>query len=213
VSFVWEPAPRPVVERIRRVPTKVLLTVLNNENSVIFEGLVSPGGPGLIDEPGAAPARASFEAIPGRLRVRMSILDAAQQPMDSDVRSITVRDMRSGVLFGTPEILRARNAREFRLLDTPLSVPSTTREFSRIERLRIRFQVYGVDETAPPDVTARLFSRMGAMRDLSAAALPSGQYEIDLPLAGLANGDYVVELSAHSGGREVKDAIDFRVTG
>ena len=36
--------------------------------------------------------------------------------------------------------------------------------------------------------------------------------ELDVPLAGLAVGDYVIEVSASSAGGEAKDVIDFRVT-
>jgi hypothetical protein len=40
----------------------------------------------------------------------------------------------------------------------------------------------------------------------------SGHYEIDLSLAGLATGEYVVELSASSPAGDAKDVVDFRVT-
>jgi len=39
-----------------------------------------------------------------------------------------------------------------------------------------------------------------------------GVRELDVPLAGLAAGDYVIEVSASSAGGEAKDVIDFRVT-
>jgi VWFA-related protein len=211
VTFVWEPAGHITGDRVRHVPTRVTLTALATDDSVLFEGPVNPTGPALIDEPAGVSARAVFETPPGRLRVRMSILDSAQQAIDSDIRSISVRDMRSGLLIGTPEVLRARNAREFRALDTGLAVPVSSREFSRSERLRIRFYVYGPDDS-PVSVSARLLSRMGPMRDLPTTVSSAGMHEIDLSLAGLATGEYFVELSAKGQNGETKDAIDFRVT-
>jgi hypothetical protein len=37
-------------------------------------------------------------------------------------------------------------------------------------------------------------------------------YQIDLPLAGLAAGEYAVEILAASGGATVKETVTFRVT-
>ena len=135
---------------------------------------------------------------PGRLRLRMSIQDAASQQLDQDVRELSVRDLRGDVAIGTPQVLRARNAREFRTLDAEAAVPVASREFSRTERLLIRFQAYGPAGAAPPVVSARLLGRAGhAMRDLTVApASTPGDNTIDLPLAGLAAGEYSVEVTA-----------------
>jgi hypothetical protein len=210
VTFVWEPVARLTGERNRRTPARVVMTALASDNSVLYEGVVLPTAPGLVDEGGPVRARAVFEMMPGRLRLRMSIQDAAQQVLDSDVRSISVRDLATGVSIGTPEILRARNAREFRSLENDVAVPVAAREFSRAERLLIRFSTS--DPTGSPlTVTARLLSRMGPMRDLAVSSA-SGRSAIDLPLAGLATGEYVVELSAVGGSGEAKDVVAFRVT-
>jgi hypothetical protein len=154
-----------------------------------------------------------FDMPPGRLRLRMAIQDAASTLLDQDVRELSVRDLRGDVAIGTPEVLRARNAREFRTLDAQAAVPVASREFSRTERLLIRFQAYGPGG-APPTVTARLLGRTGhAMRELAVApASTPGDNAIDLPLAGLAAGEYVVEVTATSGSGGAKDRIGFRVT-
>ena len=178
---------------------------------MLFEGAVNATGPALIDDPATAPSRAIFDVTPGRLRLRMSIQDVGQQVLDSDVRSITIRDMRSGVLIGTPEVLRARNAREFRALDTRQSVPVASREFSRAERLLVRFFTYPAEDS-PLSVSARLLSRMGPMRDLPITTGDGGINEIDLSLAGLAVGEYVVEVSASGTSGSAKDVVDFHVT-
>jgi hypothetical protein len=121
-------------------------------------------------------------------------------------------------LFGTGrylglEIVRARNDREFRALDAQASVPVVAREFSRMERLLIRVPVYGGD--ASVSLSAKLLSGRGsAMRDLAvnAGPAPGRLNEIDLPLAGLAAGEYLIDLTATSAGREVRDRLAIRVT-
>jgi hypothetical protein len=215
VTFVWEPMSRVPGDRTRLIPSRLLFTALGIDGRPVFEGTVLPAGPAVLEAAaGLTPARAVFEVPPGRLRLRMSIEDAALQVIDSDVREIVVRDLRAPVVIGTPEVLRARNAREFRTLNAnPQAVPVASREFSRMERLMIRVPAYAPDGS--PTVSARLMSRMGqAMRPLAVSppATPGGQNEIDLPLAGLAAGEYLIELTATSPAGEAKDLVGFRVT-
>ena len=212
VTIVWEPAARVPGDRTRRSPSRVQLTALAADGKVLFEGPLRPTGPLAIDEQGAMPSRAVFDAAPGRVRLRMAIQDITAQLLDSDVRDLTVPDFRRPVAIGTPEILRARNALEFRRLDDDAAVPVASREFSRAERLLIRFPAYGPPNAAP-SLSAKLLNRMGqTMRDLTVASTPGGANEIDLPLAGLANGEYLIELVAKSPAGEVKDRVNFRVT-
>src|SRR4029079_11729485 len=92
------------------------LPALGAADPVLFEGPVLPTGPGIIDGQGAEPVRAIFSVEPGSLQLRMKIQDASRQQVGSDVRQISVRDLRGKVAIGTPEFLRARNAREFRAI-------------------------------------------------------------------------------------------------
>jgi VWFA-related protein len=213
VTFVWEPAARVPGERARRSVARLQLTARSADGTVLFDGPVAPTGPAAIDDPAATPSRAVFDMPPGRLRLRMAIQDAASQLLDQDVRELSIRDLRGDVAIGTPEVLRARNAREFRTLDAQAAVPVASREFSRTERLLIRFQAYGPGG-APPTITARLLGRMGhAMRELAVApASTPGESAIDLPLAGLAAGEYMIEVTATSGTGDARDRIGFRVT-
>jgi VWFA-related protein len=214
VTFVWEAAAHVPGERVRHSASRLVLTALAGDGSVLFEGPVAPTGPAALDEPGTTPARAVFDVAPGRVRLRMAIQDAASQAIDRDVREISIRDLRNAPALGTPEILRARNAREFRSLDGDAAVPVAAREFSRTERLLIRFRAYG-PLGAQPVVSAKLLGRMGhVVRDLSVApaAAANGVFAIDLPLAGFAAGDYTIELTASSAGGDVKDRVTFRVT-
>ena len=214
MTVVWEPATRVPGDRGRRNASRIVLTVLAKDGTTLFEGPLMPTGPAAMEEQGVTPSRAVFDAAPGSLRLRMSVQDATAQVLDSDVRDLSVPDFRRDVAIGTPAILRARNAREFRQLDDAAAVPVASRVFSRTERLLIRFPAYGPAD-AMPTLSAKLLSRSGqSMRMLTVApaATPGGANEIDLPLAGLAAGEYLIELTATSSGGEAKDRVGFRVT-
>jgi VWFA-related protein len=214
VTIVWEPAARVPGDRSRRIAARVMLTALAPDGTALFEGPLMPTGAGMVEETGSPATRAVFDAPPGRLQLRMSIQDAASDILDSDVRDLVVADFRRDVAIGTPLVLRARNARELRLLDGESGIPVASRDFSRAEHLLIRFPVYGPIGDAP-SLSARLLSRLGStMRELTVApaAVPGGSHQINLPLAGLAAGEYVVEVTVTSPAGEVKDRIGFRVT-
>lgn len=211
VSFVWEPAARVPGDRRRaEVPARITLKASSPDGTPVFEGVV---GPTSASDPGGGLSQAVFETLPGRLRVQMSIEDTAARVLDIDIRDVVVGPLNGRLVLGTAEVLRARSARAFRELEADATaVPVAAREFSRAERLLIRVPVYAAD---PPGVLiARLLSKPGAtMRELAVtpAAGPDRQ-QIDLPLAGLAAADYLVELTLTSAAGEAKGAVAFRVT-
>lgn len=213
VTFVWEPSIAVPGDRARPIAARLELTVFGAGDAVVFEGPVLPTGPGRVEAAGSEPLRAAFDAAPGPLRLRMKIQDASRQEVDSDVREIAVRDLRGAVVIGTPEFLRARNAREFRTLDSaPEAVPVSSRQFSRTERLLVRFPAYA-PEGQQPSVSARLLNRLGQpMRTLEVRSAADGGHEIDIMLAGLATGDYQLELSATSPAGHTTEVVGFRVT-
>ena len=88
-----------------------------------------------------------------------------------------------------------------------------SRDFSRAEHLLIRFPAYAPG--SPPSLSARLLNRLGSpMRQLTIvpATTPEGENQLDLSLAGLASGDYMIEVKASSPAGEARDRIGFRVT-
>jgi VWFA-related protein len=212
VTFVWEPVGRLLGERNRRAVSRLVLKVLGGDGSTVFEGPVLPAT-SLLGGPADDSARAVFDVTPGRLRLRMSIEDAAAQAVDSDVRDLLVRDLRTPVALGTPEVLRARTARDVRLIDENAdAVPVASREFSRTEQLVVRFPVYA-PPGAEPALTVRLLNRAGRpMRELAVRDAPDGRRQIDLPLAGLAASDYSIEITVTSSAGQARDTVAFRVT-
>jgi VWFA-related protein len=212
VTFVWEPAARVPGDRVRRAVARLNFQARSADGTVLFDGPVAPTGPVAVDEPGATAARVVFDVLPGRLRLQMSIQDAASTVLDQDVREVSIRDLKGDVAVGTPEVLRARTAREFRAIDTAAAVPVSSREFSRTEHLLIRFRAYG-SAGAPPDVSAALLDRAGrVIRALTVTPTPAGDQTIDLPLAGFAPGDYAIQVRAASGAHDASERTAFRVT-
>jgi hypothetical protein len=215
VLFVWEPAARVPGDRAKQVyASRVVLKVLAADGGPLFEGSVLPTGPLRPDPLDEEQARAIFEAPPGPLRLRMSIEDQASQVLDSDVREISVRDMSAPVVLGTPQVLRARTARDFRALENDSdAVPVAAREFSRTERLLIRFPAYSPEDSSLV-VSARLLNRTGqAIRELMAKTKDESPriYQVDLPLASMAGGEYLIEFAAKSAAGQVKDLLEFRI--
>src|SRR4029453_12206364 len=114
--------------------------------------------------------------------------------------------------IGTAEVYRARSARELRAIATdPAAAPVATRQFSRADTLLIRVPLSVSGD--PPTVSARLVSRFGsALRDLPASRGADNVYEVDLPLASLAAGEYAVEVTVAANGRTARETVSIRVT-
>jgi VWFA-related protein len=213
VTFVWEPSARVLGTRgTQPRAARIVLNAVAADGTPVFEGAVWPTGPLRDDD--ATRRAAVFETPPGLLQLRMSIEDETAQRIDSDVRQITVRDLTRPVALGTPEVFRARTARDVRALASGANAaPVASRSFSRAERLIIRVPAYGPSD-APLSLSGHLLSRLGqAMRALATEwDAATSLARIDLPLAGLATGDYQVEITAKSGVHEARELLEFRVT-
>ena len=222
VTFVWEPLPKALGDRAdaREQPARVSLMA---DGAPYFRGRV-PDVALASTAPAAAasssslrvPSRVTFEAKPGKVQLRVSVEGAGSQVLDTELREITVPDLTSALAtLGTPAVLRARTAREFQQLRTDVdAVPLATREFSRIEHLLIRLPTYGPGGTTPA-LQVHLLNRAGSsMHELHAEPAPAaGELQIDLPLAALPPGEYVVEIKAGDQDGDAKELVAFRVTG
>lgn len=212
VTFVWEPAPKVAGDRTARSesPTRVMITAVGPDGAPYFRGRVPETAPA-AGATATAPSRVTFEAAPGKLQLRLSVEGSASQVLDSEAREIAVPDLTaSDTILGTPQVLRARTVRDYQALKSdPDAVPIPVREFSRTDRLLIRVPAYGPGATTPM-LSAHLLNRAGQpMSDLQVAPSPlADMQQIDLPLAGLAVGEYLLEIKA--GDR--KELVGFRVT-
>jgi VWFA-related protein len=221
VTFVWEPLPP--VPGVERTPPSGVVVQASGPQRAYFNGLVrNDGGPASAGSDGAAaaqprpPACVTFDADPGALQLRLAVQGERGETLDTEVRELKVPDLTGAqVGLSTPAVFRSANAREFQALSAnPAPVPTASREFRRTERLLVRFDAYGPG-TEVPAVTGRVLNRAGnAMVDLPVRAplSPGSFHQIDLPLAGFAAGEYLIEVKAKGAEGEVTELVPLKIT-
>ena len=228
VTLVWEPLPTQGSVR-RDAAGRVAVLAADARGDLVFRGR-SPEAPpapagaagggtaavggrrgGPSGPPDNGPHRIEFETAPGEIELRLTIEGAdGVGTLDNEIRKIAVPDLTSpDAAISTPRVHRVRTAREAQtVIANGSAVPVASREFSRTERLLIRFDVYG---NATP--TAVLLNRGGArMNDIPVAATTTGgTHVIDLPLSAIATGEYLIEITAKGATNETKELIAFRI--
>ncbi len=210
VTFVWEPAAN---ARTRgELPAQVHLTVVGADGAPYFRGATPESAS--ANPAARGPQRLTFEVPPGRVQVKYAIRDATETTLDTDIREFSIPDLAAPqVGLSTPGVLRARTPAETQaILKDPNAVPVVAREFRRTERLIVRTQAYGPG-TEVPVVTAKLLNRIGSpMQDLPVTQdQATGTAQLDLPLAGVAPGEYLLDLRATGQGGEAKQLVAFKI--
>jgi hypothetical protein len=230
VTLVWEPLP--LQPNVRREQAgRVSLLAIDGQGGLVYRGRSPEGEPAAAApaaSPGSAtgrgatagggvsgPQRIVFEAPPGRLDMKLQVEGVGGGTIDDETRTIDVPDLTSPqARLSTPKVFRSRNAREFQnLVADGSAVPVAVREFSRTERLLIRFDAYGPGSEKPVP-TAALLSRTGQkLADLPVAATQAGgTHQIDLSLNTTSAGEYLIEIAlTDSSGVEVKELVALRV--
>ena len=206
VTFLWEPlAPAPGRSgRDADRPATVSLIAAGPDGTSYFRGRLP-----------ASATRVAFDARPGVLQMRVAVENDAADLLDVEMVQVEVADLHGpGISIGTPAFFRTRTVREFQALKAdPEAAPTAVREFVRTDRVLIRVTAYGPGEGSPV-LTARLLNRAGdPMKDLPVAADARAAGVIEVPLVGLAVGDYVVEVTAAQGSDTASELAGFRVTG
>ncbi len=214
VTFVWEPLPKAPGDRngAGQEPSQVSLMALAGDGSAPFRGKV-PESP---ISPIRSPQRVSFEVRPGKLQLRVSVEGSGSDVLDTELREIDVPDLTSATsTLATPEVFRARTIPELNKLKAdPDAIPTAIREFIRSDHIIIRVAAYGPGGSLPK-LSVHLLNRGGqAMNELTVAAAPTAsEAQIELPVAALAPGEYVVEIKAVGEAGEATQLVGFRVTG
>ena len=223
VQFVWEPIPpRPGAPReAASDPVRVWLVASGEGTVPYYRGAVQhAAATPATTAPASALRRGAavvFDAPPGPLQLRVSIENEGGTLLDSDRRDLAVPDFTgTDVMLSTPRVLRALTARELQALKADLSaLPAVAREFSRRERILVRFDAYGPGDT-PPAVTAKLLNRQAQpMMDLTLeppAGAPAGSFQVEVPIASLAAGEYLIEVSASGSSGATRQLIAIKVT-
>lgn len=125
----------------------------------------------------------------GRSAVRATARDASGETLETWQREI---DVGAGA-SATPVLYRLSSPAQVRAFRTRSSLPpSAVRRFRRGERAVVRWAVGAADA----EVRAELLNRQGAFVSALAVGRPTPDVaQVELPVAGLAQSDYVLRLS------------------
>jgi hypothetical protein len=209
VTIIWEPLPGGAR---RDPPGRVSLIAADAQGKLLYRGRAPETAPAT---PPTGAHRLVFEAPPGKVELRMTVEGTGSTgTLDTDIRSIDVPDLtRPETSISTPRIFRARTVKEMQTMASdPAATPVATREFSRAERILIRFDAYGAG-TETPEATATLLNRAGQkMSDVPIVpATLGGTHQIDLGLSSMPPGEYLVEITIKGSSGDVKELIPLRV--
>ena len=218
VTLVWEGVP-PTPGSGRAPVGRVVLNALSPGGDSYFKGAVGGDGSEALAAGASRRGTVDIEVPPGKLSLRLSIEGKPDDVLDTDDRTIDVPDFTEPkARLTTPRVYVARNAREFQALKADVAaLPSATREFRRTERLLLRLDVVAPGAAAGAvTFTARLLNRQGdRMADLTVAPPLAGEpATIDVPLASLPAGEFLIEIVAQGAdGAASTELIAFRMVG
>ncbi|MGE3840095.1 MAG: VWA domain-containing protein [Vicinamibacterales bacterium] len=142
-------------------------------------------------------SEARFEVAPGEMKLSILAESAAGDVIDRWTETLQVPAFSPAVpAVSTPWLVFARSPQEYRsIVSSPEDgAPTTRREFRRTDRVLARVRSYPADL----QVAARLLSRSGSVLATLTMKAANGRSETELPLASLAIGEYILELSAAS---------------
>jgi len=235
VTLVWEPLPKTPVGNLRSdpAPGRVSVIAATEKGDLVYRGRTPDSAQLASANPQATGASASlpasaatasttatpqsltFEAPPGKLELRMTVEGAGGGVLDQEIRNITIPDLTSTrPALSTPRVYAARTPREVQAIaGNAAAVPPANREFSRTMRLLIRFDSYGPGNEVPVPTAALLNSNGQKFTDVPVTtAAAGGTHQIDMSLATIPAGEYVIEITTKSAsGETAKELVAFRV--
>jgi hypothetical protein len=228
VTLLWEPvspAPGAPASARREEAGGVSLIAADAKGDLVFRGR-SAGDP-TAEKPAASaaartpaasattPQQIVFDAPPGSLELKLTVEGTGGAgTIDTDERTIDVPDLtKPDAALSTPRVFRSRTAREFNTIAAdPNAMPTIARDFSRAERLLIRFDAYGPGAEQPMPSAVLLNRRGDKLADLPVTpAKAGGTHQIDLGLSTLAAGEYVVQITDKGQSGQAQQLVAFRI--
>jgi len=157
----------------------------------------------------------SFPSPPGAMQLQFTVRDADGTILDEDRRPFSVPDLSGPQLaLSAPILLRARTIADARTLaEGRQASPFAGREFNRTDHVFVRFTIYGAPATAAT-ASARLTTKAGvSLLELPIAKLAGTEtmYQVELPLASIARGDYLIAVAAAYGEERARALVPLRV--
>jgi VWFA-related protein len=161
---------------------------------------------GRLDEPSI-----SFPAAAGEILITATARNADGDMLDRERRVLEIPAREAAPLsLSTPLVMRARTPNELKALDAGSGSAAATREFVRSDRLRVRIAPFGAAAK-----NAILKAVLLGARGVRLVELPmrttGGFHEVDLPLASVAQGEFLIRLEALSDEHKAEALVAFRV--
>jgi VWFA-related protein len=207
VTVVWEATAQAGAGSVDHVTLKA---ASGSGDSYADGDIPSDHGPGV---PGG---QVTFAAAPGLVTLRVVALDANGGEVDTERREVVVPDFTgTAPLVSTPLVFVARTPREMQLFRAAAAPrPATSREFTRTDRLLVRFAVFGPGGV-PPIVTMRVLRQNGQpLGELPAPVVRAdGRFDAEVGLAWMAAGAYLIEVRASGGTEQASALVPFRIDG
>lgn len=153
-----------------------------------------------------------FRALPGRLTVRLLVLDGESTTLDSWIRETDVpATVDPSARVGTPIVYRSVSVATHRALVSGGTMPpAVERRFRRTDRVLVRLPLAADARTAP--VRAELINERGqTLVTLPVASGATGSPQVELPLTNLAMAKYAVRLVAALDAGTVLRLVPFAV--
>jgi VWFA-related protein len=200
ISFVWSPTP--ATPGVRRETASKVSLLAGGANSDLY-----------FRRKGIDPGRVEFEVPPGEVDLEIATEDATGEVLDRETRKLNVPSLGLGLTISTPQVFRGRTLPEWQKLALDeAAVPVIEREFRRTDRLLVRIGAQSAAGT--PVITARMLNREGGeMSTLPVQAAGFGGFShIDVPLAGLPAGEFLIEVIAKDGTEQTSSYVAIRVT-
>lgn len=205
VTLVWES----LVPAGPSAPAAVSVTASLPAGDLVFRGRAAT----VEDPTGRIVGRVTFPSVPGRVLLRLVAETADGERIDADERDVVVPDF-TGVaaIITAPEVYRARTARDVQTIKAAANpLPATVRQFTRTERLYVRFHVY-LPGAAVPSPTLKLLNRNGEIVSTWPVTVDATRgAEAEVPLSGVPPGEYLLEVAASAAADATKVLVAFRV--
>jgi VWFA-related protein len=176
------------------VPVAVSVTLKSGET--VVEGSVKSGG-------------TSFDVPDGPVQMSIRVLDRAGEIVDRATRNFGMHTG-SDPFWLSAVVHRAATPAEVRALSAVDAPIYAGREFARTDRLLIRVRAYGSTSEAAT-ISGRLIDRRGATLLPLAVGGSPGAWQVDLPLASIAPGDFALVFEAASGPQKAETVVPLRV--
>ena len=202
ITFVWNPTP--AVPGARREPWPPAFRCSREARTRIC----------YHREKAIRPGRVEFEVPPGPIELEIGAQDAAGEVLDRETRKLVVPSLGLGLTVSTPEVFRGRTLPEWQTLCDRSPGASGHRARVPPHRSASRSRRCAERRRHTRALTARMLNREGGEMSTcqSTPAGFGGLSQIDVPLAALPPGEFLIEVIAKDGAEQTSALVAFRVT-